>query len=66
MKKYSLVIIIKNISNPHFFVPGDSIVGLCITTAGKGRLIDGCSCITDVFHSHPSEDESVKECEGET
>lgn len=64
------------LSNPlfFFFVPGGTIVGLSVTTgisyywdeAGKGRLIDGCSCITDIFHSHPSEDESIKECEGET
>lgn len=57
-----------------FFVPGGTIVELCITTgigyyrdeAGKARLIDRWSCITDIFHSHPSEDESIKECEGET
>lgn len=57
-----------------YFFPGGTIVGLSVTTgigyywdeAGKGKLIDGCSCITDIFHSHPSEDESIKECEGET
>ncbi|CAM9266272.1 unnamed protein product, partial [Bubo scandiacus] len=31
--------------------------------AGKCRLIDEYRCITDIFHSHPSEDESIKECE---
>lgn len=64
----------KKFSNSQFFVPGGTIVGLCISSgidyywheAGKGRLIDGCSYIRDIFHSHPSEDESIKECESET
>lgn len=71
-EKYFLVIwqILSNLLFFFFFL----IERLCVTAgivyywdeAGKGRLTDGFICIADMFYSHPSKNEGIKECEGET